>query len=138
MKKKQEAAMNREELIEKMKATGFEADQYWIQAGAAMLLHGLREHTHDIDIGCTPALMERIRAMGCPYEVLEDGHRKYAVTEDIEASENWAPGTVTLIEGLPVVSLEDVLRLKEHLGRDKDLRDIRRIREHLQNKTQSE
>lgn len=129
--------MNREDLIEKMKATGFPPDQYWIQAGAAMLLHGLREQTHDIDIGCTPELTQRIRAMGCPYEILEDGHFKYAVTGDIEASENWAPGTVTMIDGLPVVSLEDVLRLKEALGRPKDLRDIGRIREHLKKQKQS-
>ncbi len=126
--------MNREELVAKMKALDFPADQYWIQAGAAMLLHGLRERTHDIDIGCTPALMERIRAMGCPYEVLADGHRKYAVTEDIEASENWAPGTVSFIEGLPVVSLEDVLDLKRSLNREKDQRDIARIEEYLKNK----
>ena len=123
--------MDREELIQKMKATGFDPSEYWIQAGAAMLMHGLRERTHDIDIGCTPALIRRLEAAGCPYVVLEDGHRKYAVTEDIEASENWAPGTVTLMEGLPVVSLEDVLRLKESLDRPKDQRDIARIKEHL-------
>ncbi len=123
--------MNREELIAKMKALDFPAEEYWIQAGAALLLHGLRERTHDIDIGCTPALMARIRAMGCPYETLEDGHRKYAVTEDVEASENWARGTVTLIEGLPVVSPEDVLALKRSLNREKDQRDIARIEEFL-------
>lgn len=126
--------MNRDELIAKMKALDFPSDQYWIQAGAAMLMHGLRERTHDIDIGCTPALMERIRAMGCPYEELADGARKYAVTEDIEASENWAKGTVTLMDGLPVVSLEDVLALKRCLNREKDQKDIARIEEHLKNK----
>lgn len=129
--------MTRDEVIQKMKATGFPPEEYWIQAGAAMLLHGLREQTHDIDIGCSPALMERIRAMGCPYELLPDGHKKYAVTEDIEASENWASGTVTLIDGLPVVSLEDVIRLKESLGREKDIRDIARIRAYLDSKKQS-
>ena len=126
--------MTRDEVIQKMKDTGFDPEEYWIQAGAAMLLHGLREQTHDIDIGCTPALMAKIRAMGCPYELLPDGHKKYAVTEDIEASENWAPGTVTRIDGLPVVSLEDVIRLKESLGREKDRRDIARIRAYLQEK----
>ena len=129
--------MTRDEVIQKMKATGFPPEEYWIQAGAAMLLHGLREQTHDIDIGCSPALMERIRAMGCPYELLPDGHKKYAVTEDIEASENWASGNVTLIDGLPVVSLEDVIRLKESLGREKDFRDIARIRAYLDSKKQS-
>lgn len=129
--------MTRDEVIQKMKATGFPPEEYWIQAGAAMLLHGLREQTHDIDIGCSPALMETIRAMGCPYELLPDGHKKYAVTEDIEASENWASGTVTLIDGLPVVSLEDVIRLKESLGREKDFRDIARIRAYLDSKKQS-
>ena len=33
---------------------------------------------------------------------------------------------------LPVVSLEDVIRLKESLGREKDFRDIARIRAYLE------
>ncbi len=126
--------MNRDELIAKMKALDFPADQYWIQSGGALLLHGLRERTHDIDIGCTPALIARIEAMGCPYEILPDGHKKYAVTEDIEASENWARGSVTLMEGLPVVGLEDVLALKYSLNREKDQKDIARLEEYLKNK----
>ena len=63
---------------------------------------------------------------------MPDGHRKYAVDGDIEASEEWGKGEVSLIDGIPVVSLEDVVRVKRALGREKDFRDIERIRAFLE------
>jgi len=120
--------MDRKDIVRIMTETGFSPDEYWIQAGAAMVMHGLREQTHDIDIGCTTALIERLKAAGCPGEPMTDGHIKYAVSELIEASENWARGTVTLIDGVPVVSLADVLSLKLSLNREKDQKDILRLK----------
>jgi len=67
---------------------------------------------------------------------MPDGHRKYVVDEDIEASEEWGKGEVTLMEGIPVVSLQDVVRVKQALGREKDFRDIERIRAFLEQKNE--
>ena len=120
--------MNKADIVNIMKATGFAPDDYWLQAGAAMVMHGLREQTHDIDIGCTTALIERLRAAGCPGEPMADGHIKYVVSDVIEASENWAKGDISLIDGVPVVSLADVLALKQSLNREKDQRDIARLK----------
>jgi hypothetical protein len=124
--------MNKNEIIRKMEGTGFAPEEYWIQTGAALVMRGVRENTHDIDIGCTHALIEKLAARSCPYEDMPDGHRKYAVNGDIEASEEWGRGEVSLIDGIPVVSLEDVVRVKRELGRQKDFRDIERIRAFLE------
>ena len=91
--------MNRDEIIRKMRDTGFAPEEYWIQTGAALVMRGVRENTHDIDIGCTHALIEKLAARSCPYEDMPDGHRKYAVDGDIEASEEWGRGEVSLIDG---------------------------------------
>ncbi len=49
----------------------------------------------------------------------------------IELFENWLEGDVVFLEGLPVVSLAGLLKMKEALGREKDLEDIRLIKEQL-------
>ena len=123
--------MNRQEVAARFAELGFSTDECWVQTGAAMLMHGLREKTHDIDMGCTTELANKIAASGAPYELLPDGRKKFTVGGDVEISENWQPGTVTVIDGVPVVSLEDVIRCKKELGREKDLRDIAKIEEYL-------
>ena len=36
--------------------------RYWLTAGGAMVLYGLREATRDIDIGCEPSLAAELEA----------------------------------------------------------------------------
>jgi len=127
--------MNRQEVAARFASLGFSVEECWVQTGAAMLMHGLREKTHDIDIGCTSSLAEKIAASGAPYELLPDGRKKFVIGGDVEVSENWQPGTVTVIDGVPVVSLEDVIRCKTELGREKDLRDIATIKDYLSKNT---
>ena len=45
--------------------------------------------------------------------------------------ENWIEDKVLFVEGFPVVSIEGIIKMKEKLGREKDLEDIRLIKEHL-------
>ena len=123
--------MNKQEVTARFKELGFSAEDCWVQTGAAMLMHGLREQTHDIDMGCTTELANKIAESGAPYELLPDGRKKFVIGGDVEVSENWERGTVTVIDGVPVVSLKDVIRCKKRLGREKDLIDIERIEKHL-------
>ena len=44
----------------------------WMITGSAMVLYGIREQTHDIDLGCTKQLADRLEAEGCPVERLAD------------------------------------------------------------------
>ena len=126
--------MDRQGVIDRFRSLGFSADECWVQTGAAMVMYGLRELTHDIDMGVTTALARRIEASGAPYTVFPDGHKKFDIGDDVEASENWQGGTVTVIDGVPVVSPEDIIRCKRALGREKDMRDIAIIEEWLKNR----
>jgi hypothetical protein len=42
----------------------------------------------------------------------------------VEIFENWIEGTVEIMNGVPVVCVEGLIRMKKKLGREKDLADI--------------
>ena len=123
--------MNREELLARLRALPWDPKEYWLITGGAMVLYGLRERTHDVDLGCTTALADALEAQGHPYQVTSDGNRWFKLGEELEVFENWLRGTVVQVEGVPVVSLRGLLEMKLALGREKDLRDAALIREAL-------
>ncbi|MBO6061461.1 MAG: HAD family hydrolase [Clostridia bacterium] len=126
--------MKKPEIIEKLRSLPFDKRDYWVVAGAAMALYGVREETNDIDLGCTHALAERLQAEGYSAAPAPDGTRRFKLPGDIEVFENWLCGTVAEAEGLPVVSLPGLVEMKRRLGRDKDLRDLRLIEEFLRSR----
>ena len=119
--------MNKDDLLRNLKASGLDLSRCWITAGGALVFYGLREETADIDMGCESSLADELQAAGCAVTFGESGRRRFHLEGNIDLSENWARGTVTLLEGAPVVSLEDVLALKRELGRPKDRWDIAAI-----------
>ena len=54
--------MNRQEIVAELNAFPYDRAGYWIVAGGAMTLHGVRAETGDIDLGCTRALADRLAA----------------------------------------------------------------------------
>lgn len=94
--------LNKEEIVRLLKDAALDANEYWVTSGAAMVLYGIR-----------------------------DGSRKMVFSETVELFENWIEDEVVLLEGLPVVSINGMVRMKEKLGREKDLKDIILIKEYL-------
>ena len=125
--------MTKADILETLRALNWPADEYWLVAGGAMVLHGLRPETHDIDLGCTTARADALAAAGVPFRPMEDGSgRWFKVSEDIEVFENWLMDRVELVDGVPVISLQGLRAMKAALGREKDLRDIALIDAFLQ------
>ncbi len=123
--------MNRAEVLKKLETLPYPREDYWVVAGAAMVLYGLREETHDVDLGCTTEMADRLEQSGCPCRTMPDGKRHFKISEDVEAFENWLYDRVETVSGAPVISLGGLLEMKRRLGREKDQRDIRLIREYL-------
>ena len=123
--------MKKPEILAKLRALPYDPGEYWLVAGAAMVLHGLREECADLDLGCTPTLADALEAKGCPFRLTQDGNRWFRPGGDIELFENWLCDTVEIIDGVPVVSLPGLLTMKERLGREKDRKDIELIRKSL-------
>ena len=115
---------DKQSLPQWLKELSFPEKEYWVVAGAAMVLHGLRPQTHDIDLGCSILLADKLEQQGYCVSHCEDGTRKIVYSEDIEIFENWIEGKVEIINGVPVVSVDGLIQMKKKLGRDKDLADI--------------
>ena len=123
--------MKKADILARLQAFPYDPGEYWVVTGGAMVLHGLRERTHDIDLGCTSALADRLEAEGFPCELLADGTRHIRLSEDLEVFENWLCDRVVFLEGVPVISLPGLLEMKQRLGREKDRRDVRLILERM-------
>ena len=119
--------MTKEQIKVRLDAFPCGLDGFWLVTGAALVLFGVREETGDIDLGCTTEAADRLEADGYPYTVMEDGNRWFRIDRDTEVFENWICGSVEELDGYPVMSLEGIREMKQRLGREKDLKDIRLI-----------
>jgi len=111
-------------LLRRLQELPFSEQEYWVIAGSAMVLHGFRAQTHDIDLGCSTLLADKLEQQGYTVSRYEDGTRKILYSEDVEIFENWIEGAVETISGVPVVCMDGLIRMKKKLGREKDLADI--------------
>lgn len=120
--------MKKADIDARLREFPYDPGEYWVLAGGAMVLYGLREETADLDLGCTPKLADRLEAEGFPCRVTDDGNRRFRLGGDLEIFENWLYDRVVPVDGLPVISLRGLLELKRRLGREKDRRDVELIR----------
>ena len=121
--------LDREEIVCLLKETGFHIEEYWVTSGAAMVLYGIKDKTRDIDLGCTSELADKLERDGYPTEALCDGTRRIVFSEAIEIFENWIEDKAVLLDGIPVVSIDGMIMMKEKLGRKKDHKNICLIQE---------
>ncbi|MDE7251212.1 MAG: hypothetical protein K2N82_15320 [Lachnospiraceae bacterium] len=119
---------DKQSLIQRLKELSFPENEYWVVAGGAMVLHGFRPQTHDIDLGCSTLLADKLEQQGYFVSRCDDGTRRILYSEDIEIFENWLEGTVEIISGVPVVCIAGLIQLKKKLGRENDLADIALMR----------
>lgn len=111
-------------LLQRLQELPFSKKEYWVVAGGAMVLHGFRAQTQDIDLGCSTLLADKLEQQGYVVSRCEDGTRKILYSENIEIFENWIDGTVEIINSVPVVCVDGLIQMKKKLGREKDLEDI--------------
>jgi len=123
--------MNKNDIINRLEDLNFDKSGYWVLAGSAMVLHGIRPETHDIDMGCTKEFADELETEGYPTVVMPDGARRITYAEDVEIFEDWIFDRVMFVDEIPVISLEGLLEMKRSLGREKDMRDVQMIEEFL-------
>ncbi len=123
--------MNKHEIIQRLRTLELPRSEYWLVTGSAMVLYGIKDETHDIDMGCSRELAGRLEADGYAAERLSDGSRKFVIGSEIEIFEGWLYDRVETVEGIPVISLRGLVQMKEALGREKDRADLAIIREFM-------
>lgn len=115
---------DKQALLQRLRELSLPEKEYWVVAGGAMVLHGFRSETRDIDLGCSTLLADQLEQQGYAVSRCEDGARKITYSENVEIFENWMEGTVEIISGVPVVCADGLIQMKKKLGREKDLADI--------------
>ena len=123
--------LNRSDIIRIMSSLELDGSMYTISFGAALVLHGVRRDTRDIDISAKRDLILSLKNAGHDYTVLSDGRGKIEIGNEIEMYETDTLGSFVLIDGLPVLTLAEILKAKSAKGREKDLRDIELIEKYI-------
>ena len=103
--------------------------KYKLFMGSSLCVRGLRE-TNDIDLGVTSDKFESLcnRFNLEPVKSSLFGREKIDISTpigNIELYELYNFDHVEEVDGLLCQSIDEVIRMKKHLGRDKDLKDLR-------------
>ncbi|MBL4938544.1 hypothetical protein JK636_22835 [Clostridium sp. YIM B02515] len=61
--------LNKESIIKLVKDLDLPPNEYWITSGAALVIHGVKENTADIDLGCTTNLWNNFLQKDYSYRV---------------------------------------------------------------------
>ena len=130
--------MDKNELIEALSSFPYDRREYWVVAGGAMVLYGIKEETQDIDLGCSSKLADLLEEDGHLTGRTEDGNRRFSYGDKIEVFENWLSGSIMEAEGIRAVSLDGLIEMKRKLGREKDLKDIEIIKRYMNSREEDE
>ena len=130
--------MNRREIITELNAFPYDRADYWVVAGGAMVLHGVRPETGDIDLGCTKRLADRLEADGLLCGLQRNGKRRFGYGGRFEIFEDWLCDRVETVDGVPVISIAGLIEMKTALGREKDLRDLALIEAYIRKRGKGE
>lgn len=135
--------MNIKEAFTKIKEVELPEGSYVVFGSFPLAVAGIRE-TYDIDIFVSEEEFQKLRESG--WQVVHKENSGAFLAYDIfEAFKSWNTNTynptftevlsgATLIEGIRVASLEEVLKWKKAFSRPKDLADVKVIEEYLSNK----
>lgn len=127
--------MIKSEMVKILKNLGLDRPGCEICMGSALLMFGLREEAHDADIAVTEDMFQEYLEKGYPIECNTWGRERILI--DIEGFEiELFRETLMEVEseyfdGFYVQTLESIIKWKEKLGREKDLRDLKVIKEYI-------
>lgn len=121
--------MNKEEIINILNKYNFDNKKYIVISGAAMVIHGVKDKTDDIDIAVSEEYYEYLlNHYDCVFETVNKcNHIVYFIDNIINFGIDYFTKP-EYIDNIPVQSLNDIIKLKEGLNRDKDKKDIELIR----------
>ena len=135
--------MKFDEIVKRTKSLGLHIGEYALFGSVPLAAHGIRE-SHDIDIIATHEVYEKLKKQGWEEEQFPED-RKMLQKDCFEIGDDWNFGTYNpdpalliknaeIIEGIPVVRLEEVVEWKKAFGREKDKLDIELIDRFLKTK----
>ncbi len=123
--------MKKEEFMNLVDSLNLDNKDYCIISGGALLLHGLKESTHDVDIYVNENGFNKLNNQ---FKIEKTDDNKYKVKENVECflrDDEYLEKERVVVNGYSLQSLEKILELKLELNRPKDLEDIKALRKVL-------
>ena len=135
--------MKFDEIAKRTRELGLNVGEYALFGSVPLAACGIRE-SQDIDMLVTHEVYQRLKGQGWEVEVFPNGI-KMLRKGCFEVAEYWNYGTYNpdqarlikeadIIEGIPVVRLEEALAWKKAFGREKDLKDVKLIEKFMRHK----
>jgi hypothetical protein len=125
---KHKQSLNEQEIVEILSDLDLTSSNYWLVMGAALVMHGVRDMTSDVDLAVSDDLFRHFTEAGCVPLLSKSGRSKVVLRDYVTAYKNWTPSSWTTVRGVQVASLESIIEEKALLARQKDLSDIDAIR----------
>ena len=125
--------VNFDEIVDRVKGLELPMGEYALFGSVPLAAHRIRE-SRDVDLLVTIELYQELRLRGWKEKKTGIG-REVIVSGCFEAGYSWTYGkyksdakklieNAEIVNGVPVVALEEVIKWKRALGRKKDLKDI--------------
>lgn len=129
-------------IIEKIKELNLPKDQYVVIGSGVMDILGIRR-ANDIDLSVTKELHQKLRETG-KWEEYENYGKIFLKKDvfEINGELSWDKYKTTteeviktafLIDGIPFMNTEELIKFKMAFGRKKDFKDIELIKEYIKN-----
>ena len=130
--------MNKKEIIKKLKEYNFDINNYMVISGAAMVILGLKESTHDIDIAVAKDYYDYLlNNYDCKFDRVNEFNNKcYIIDDIINFGIDYYNKYNKKVNNIPVQSINDILKLKQFLNRKKDIEDIEKIKIYIKEKNE--
>jgi len=128
-------------IYEKIKSLNLPLGKYVVLAGSALEGYGIRK-AGDIDIAVTSDIYRKLKDAGWE-EIVKPSGIKVLRNEEFEVGkDNWCYGDyvtsleylirgATIIEEVPFVALEEIVKFKTAFNREKDRKDIELIKDYI-------
>ncbi len=139
--------MQEKDIFARVKALGFPIDQY-VLIGGALEVYDIRK-ANDLDFVATPELFAKLKSEGwkdCDCIYCQKGFKKMLRSEEVDILSEYSVDNTfiiptdqllknsSIINGVRVVSLVDLMNWKKAAGRPKDLADVELISKFLADK----
>lgn len=135
-------------ILNKLISLDLPTKDYAVFGSGPMFAHGIKDLGHDIDIIARKDAWEKATTLGLVTDAMHGGHKVVVLFDgEIEIFDGWAPGKWDVdaliddaekIDGIKFVSLENVIKWKTIMGREKDAIHIKMIGEYLNKKAQED
>ena len=123
--------LNKNEIINIIKELNLKNEDYYVGSGSALVLHGIKEFTNDVDLAVSDNLWNLYVKNG--FLPNSNNENLMEISNNVEFIKNWYVDEVVKIENFPVASLDSLIKQKRNLGREKDFRDIILIENFIKN-----